>query len=143
MKSELIALLRPDGLIKLTDLSLDILADITEHLPPEDIGCLGATSTYLQKTAEADFYWRSKLKLHFPHKIIHVNSINLEKIFWENYQQEYNNIPFEKRMLFSFVKEGHVERLKSCDIKLSDLDLYDSNKITLFDWAIKKRLMLI
>ncbi len=125
----------------------DILAEILSYFPPVSIAKTAVISKLFQRVAKDNYYWKWKLKQHFPIYFSNMkkdNSVDWVVEFRIAYVKEYKlhdkkPLPGTIRKLFSLVKEGDIRRLeREWIFKLEDLEQMDANGFTLFDWAAKK-----
>lgn len=107
-----------------------VMIEIFFHMNPESIVVMSRVNKQFYDLANENSLWRRKTKKHFPHRLP-----NGAEKFKSTYNDEYEKIPKEKRILFSLVKEGDIKRLKEI-LTLCDLKLNDKRGQSLLDWAI-------
>lgn len=123
----------------LSNLPSEILFEIFSYLPPKDIFSISSLNKSFNDSIKR--FYQNKYKLHFPHHYDRFNSDQLPNINWLNefikaYNQDYKDLSPDQRLLFWYVKEGNIEKLKG-KIKLVDLLQKDSKHLSLLYWGKK------
>lgn len=135
----------------------EIWSLIFSKLSPENILLLSLVSQFFKEISRNNFLWEQKCILHFP--LYHQNDRHKNVTHWYSQFQKYyktdyehidgsdsltftltkklfpNNMDLHIKKIFSFVKEGDLERLKFHKITPEYLDWLDRNNISLIEYA--------
>jgi len=96
----------------------------------------------LRRFAQEKHLWYRLLNIHFPHRIIEYQDLDLiqndwQTIFWYVYEKEYKGLDSRQKELFSLAKIGAIEKIKLLKITSKELELQDSFGKTLIYWMAR------
>lgn len=130
------------------DLSTELQLLLMSNLGATDASNLAASpSDKIQTLASNQNYWKDRLEVHFPRVFESLRKnkgdIKYVQAFEKACETEYAGLSLEQRDLFSFVKDGDIDRLEEFDIQKKDLLSCDKHDLNLLDWANKNEYQFI
>lgn len=144
----------------IVELPDDLLLKIHDSLTPGDGSSLASTQKQFSDLHKDPSLWKNKLERHFPHvfkALPDQKPIDWRAKYQAVYAEEYKSLTPQQRRLFSLVKEGDIQQLKTeleskeTDSKAPEskeartppilqlLDLADRRGYSLFDWILAQK----